>query len=184
MKKKIFNIMATLALVLVTAISFAACGNSSKIKITLVEFDDEFISQVCISGIPNGTSTTEDFDTNITRQSGVLYSLMNYYQGITTTDVAEFNQGKWDACVEITLDKPMGDDGMTRADIADAELDVSNLKVAVNGQEIDLIDSNSTYGEVLAQVYGYTPGQWHYYAIIENISTNTQIQFTGNVQAI
>ena len=111
MKKKIFNIMATLALVLVTAISFAACGNSSKIKITLVEFDDEFISQVCISGIPNGTSTTEDFDTNITRQSGVLYSLMNYYQGITTTDVAEFNQGKWDACVEITLDKPMGDDG-------------------------------------------------------------------------
>lgn len=184
MKKKLFNIVATLALVFITAFSFVACGSKSKIKITLDEFNDEFIAQVVIMGIPSGTSTSEDFDTNITRQSGVLYSTQNYYEGISTTDVAEFDQGKWDTCVEITLDKPKGDDGMTRADLMEAKLDVSNLKVAVNGQEIELIDSDSDYGKLLAQFYGYYPGTDRYYAIIENISADTQIKFVGNVQAV
>jgi len=169
MKKKIFNIFAMFALVLITSFSLVACGKSSKIKITLSEFDDEFISQVCISGIPNGTSSSEDFDTKIERQFGVLYSMNNYHQGITTTDIAEFAQGKWDVCIEIALD---------------TNGNVDDLKVEVNGQEFELIDSMSPYGETLAPFYGYTPGQWRYYAVIENISADTQIKFIGHVQAV
>lgn len=175
MKKKILGIVVTLTLVLTMALGLSACGDGKKISLSIAEFNDDGVLQICINGIPSGTSTAEDYDsdTPITRQkTGSLY----WYnpEGDPQYVESKWDKGKWEALVEIWI----GSNGR------DVEFEIGDLKVEFGGQEIELVRSDTLEGQIYAAFFGFIPSSDRYYAHIDEISSDTQIKLVGHTQAL
>lgn len=164
MKKKIPLILA-LVCAIACAFGLAACGGNGKIKLSTAKFTDNGIASINIAGIPNGTSTTEDYDNDkpITRQSGCIY----YHDG-GEDYVAEWDKGKWDACVQVQIH---------------FGYKIGTLKIEVGEKEYDLTKPDMFDKAILKGFYGFDAGEQDYYAYIgEPISSDTQIKLKGSTE--
>lgn len=181
MKKKILNVVASLVLVLITAVTFAACGQSSKMKISLQKFNDDMIFQVVATGIPSGTKA-EDIKADTALNHATLYYLLNCEQ--PTYQTYDWEQDKYDVCLEVSLDKPEKFEGMSQEDIINATMSIGDLKVEVNGQSYDFVASDSAEGQAIAAVYNFTPSDHTWYALIENVASSVEFKFTGHAKLV
>lgn len=155
-------------MVLMVGLCLTACGKESKLKLTITQFADNGVAQICVNGIPNGTSTAEDFDTAITRQTGLLYSTYGSSTSAPYYETAEYNQGKWDVCVELNLK---------------AGYNIGTLKIAVGNEVKEFSISTSAENRAMALMYGFSPSEDRYYAFFENISSDTQFKLIGQAEA-
>lgn len=163
MKKKLFPLILALVCAIACAFGLAACGGSNKIKLSTAKFTDNGIDQINIAGIPNGTSTSEDYDGVITRQSGCIY----YHDG-GDDYVAEWDKGKWDACVEVRINN---------------YYTVNTLKIEIGGKEYDLTVPDAFDKVILKNFYGFEAFDGSYYAYLEEpISSDTVIKLKGSTE--